>query len=816
MIFSNKQMKSRVLSIAGVLLFMPLFAWSQSTADIQGYVLDSKTNETLPYANITVKDLNRGTTSNSDGYFVITDIPIGLCSLQVSFMGYEILHYAHNILPIENEVLKLSLVPQSLSGEEVEVYAERYSIMQAAERVSQVTVAPRDLQILPNFGEVDVFRSLQLLPGVSGFTDGKAGLYIRGGTPDENMVLYDGMTIYHVDHFFGMFSAFNPESIKDVQLYKGGYPAKYGGRLSSVVELTGKEGSDEKQYSWGVNLLSANVLFQTPFWDDKASLILSARRSYNDIISTPLFSSIYEFSTGESQDEVETMGGPMGRNSLETSFVPSFYYYDINSKLTFRPNSQNKLNLSVYAGRDYLDKSRDLSVQGGPFQTSEGTEFSTRIDENTTDWGNIGASARWAHQWNSRGFSSLLISGSEYTSNYARDLSVGDANVVGSDSLGAARGLGGFAQDEFNTVQDFTVSFENQYQLSPLHKLEFGLHLANVWTDYEASIRDTIPILEVKSQSQSYAGYLQDEWTITSGLNLTLGLRNTYHVQTNKNYLAPRASFNWVLTPHITLKGAWGTYYQFINSIENEDVLQGSKNFWLSADENIKPSESVHNILGIQWENPDYLFDVEAYYKTSENLVEFTRRFRDAADYLNYFYFGDGIAKGVDFLLQKKRGKLSGWLGYTLGSVEYTFSNLNDGDPYPATHDRTHELKLVGSYAMGPWTLASTFMYATGRAYTAPESQYFLEMLDGSVFSYIHVGDKNAYRLPDSQQWDISLSRSFQTDYWDWDAGVSIYNVLNHANVIYRDYDLDVSPIVVSDVTSLGFTPTLFIKANIR
>ncbi len=809
-------LRNKLQAVIVLQLLVPLLILGQTEADIQGYTLDSETGETLPYANIVLKSLNRGATSNSDGYFVLTDVPVGECSLQVSFIGYQAQQYTFQLHPVNNSNIEIKLEPQSLSGDKVEVYAERYRIMQAAERVSQVSIAPRDLQILPNFGEVDVFRSLQLLPGVSGFTDGKAGLYIRGGTPDENMVLYDGMTIYHVDHFFGMFSAFNPESIKDVQLFKGGFPAKYGGRLSSVVELTGKEGSNEKTYSWGVNLLSANLLFQTPFWEDKANWIFSARRSYSDLINTPLYSSIYEFSTGDVTEEQGSVGNTMGRGAMQTSFVPSFYYYDVNSKLTLKPRSQDKVSLSLYTGRDYLDKSRDLTMEGGPFQSSGGTEFDTRVDENTTDWGNIGASLRWAHQWNSRGYSSVLVSGSEYTSNYSRDLSVGDANVVGTDSLGGARGLSGFAQEEFNTVQDLTLSFENQYQVSPLHKLEFGLHFANVGTDYEASIRDTIPILEVSSFSQAYAAYVQDEWTITSGLNLTLGLRNTYHLQTNQNYLAPRASFNWRLSPRISLKGAWGKYYQFINSIENEDVLQGSKNFWLSADENIKPSSSIHNILGIQWENASYLVDIEAYYKESEDLVEFSRRFRDAADYLNYFYFGDGVAKGVEFLLQKKRGAFSGWLGYTLGSVEYTFPNLNEGEAYPATHDRTHELKLVGSYARGPWTLASTFMYATGRAYTAPESQYFLEMLDGDIFSYIHVGDKNAYRLPDSHQLDISLSRSFQTDSWNWDAGLSIYNVLNHDNVIYRDYDLDVSPIVISDVTSLGITPTVFIKANIK
>lgn len=792
----------------------------QTVNDITGYIKDWKTAEALPYANILLVGENRGTASNSDGYFVLVDAPVGVCSLVVSYIGYETGTIRVQNDPEQRESIIIELKFKVLEGQKVTVVAETYEIWQNTGEISHVTISPRELQTLPTLGEVDIFTALKLLPGVSSVGDGKAGLYIRGGTPDQNLVILDGMTVYHVDHFFGMFSAFNADAIKDVQLYTGGFPARYGGRLSSVVELTGKTGGDYRQLSLGANLLSANVSFETPFWEDKGSWLISARRSYTDILRSPLYDSMYEFVTGtESTTGSQPMGpgGGMRGGAFMQEVVPSFYYYDLNSKLSINPTGRDFINLSFYTGRDYLDKSRDLNLQGMGFRTPEGMEFETRMDENRTDWGNIGGSMRWGHQWNSRSFSSLMISNSVYTSNYERNLSVGGANIVGvADSTRAARGLGSFAQDEFNNVNDLSLRLDNQWQLGKRHKMEYGVFAAQVATDYSATVRDTISILDVRSQSRTTALYVQDQWQFSPRLTMTFGLRSTYHDQTDAFYQAPRLSFGLNLTGKLQLKGAWGHYYQFINTITNENVLQGSKEFWLSTDEYIRPGFAEHSILGLTYNTPAYLLEVEGYYKTLDNLVEFTRRFQDSADYLNYFFFGTGVAQGLEFLAQKKHGAFTGWISYTLANVEHTFPNLNEGEPFPASHDRLHELTVVGSYHWGPWNFSSTLMYSTGNPYTAPESQYFLEMLDGQELSYIHVGEKNAYRLPEYQRMDLSVTRKFEYGDFDWDVGLSIYNVFNHHNVSYRDYDLDVTPIIVSDMLMLGFTPTIFIKANLK
>ncbi len=796
-------------------ILLLIFSSLSYSASIKGYITDATSGEPLPYSNIWIEGTGHGTTSNSDGYFVLTNVPNQNFTLVVSYIGYNSKSVLIKTDDDDVSILSIRLEPKILSGQDVIVEGEFSDIFQMNEDPGHMTLSMREIQTMPVFGEVDIFNSLKLLPGVSGIGDGKAGVYVRGGTPDQNLVIFDGMTVYHVDHFFGMFSAFNADAVKDVQVYKGGFPAKYGGRLSSVLEVTGKRGGDELSYSFGANLLSANLLFEMPFLNNKANWIVTARRSYTDLVQTPLYSNIYEFVTGEeanNNSQNNFTGGAMRGGAFQQNVVPSFYYYDMNSKLSYAPTKKDIISLSIYSGRDYLDQSRDLDFSNiGGGITSGGTEFETRTDENVTDWGNNGASLKWGHQWDLL-YTNILLSGSQYESSYERNLSVSGSNTIGTDSLGAARGLNAFAQNEYNTVQDFALRIDNQLPLGRNHNLEFGLFLNNIRTDYDANVRDTISILSVESQSNTGVAYIQDAWSPIANLDLTYGLRTTYFDQTQKLYYEPRFSFGYNINPLIRINGAWGQYYQFINTITNENVTEGSSEFWLTANENIKPGFAEHFLLGVSYNTNKYLLEIEGYHKNLGDLVEFSRRFEESADYDNYFFFGDGIARGLEFLAQKKYGNLTGWISYTLGEVENTFPGLNGGEPFKANHDRTHELKIVGRYKFKEWTFSTTYMYASGNPYTAPENQYYLTMLDGEELSYIHVSDKNSLRLPDYSRLDIGISRSWQTEYFNIEGGLSIYNAFGHKNVYYRDYDLDVTPIVVSDVLMLGFTPTIFIN----
>ena len=820
----QKSLKNFVVPVFwGFLISAGTTGYSQvnfQKSDITGYVKDAKSGEALPYANIMVQGTNRGTTTSTDGYYVLVNEPLGKLSILVRYIGYtpktvEVENKVGGIPPL---VVQLESTVLEVGGVTITATAD---MMNASENVSQVTISPRQLSSLPSIGEVDVFRSLQLLPGISGVSDGSSGLYVRGGTPDQNLILFDGMTIYHVDHFFGFFSAFNADAIKDIQIMKGGFPAEYGGRISSVVNLTGKTGDqNQKRLGFGANLLSAHAAFEMPI-SNKGTFLIAGRRSYTDFIRSPLYNSIYELMTGE--EEGGAVGGPVrgggrggGRfdNTQSAEFKPSFYFYDFNSKLTLNPTSKDIFMLSFYSGKDDLDKSQDYSGFGGGFAGQGESSDVTLQTTDFTKWGNLGLSGKWSRQWNNRFHTDLLVAQSEYFSEYDRSRNLTGNYVPQNDSIANRRGFT-FASQEDNTVKDLTVRLDTDWHLSQSHTLRFGTWISQFNSHYTATLNDTTSILNRENSALQPSFYLQDKWKLKF-MDLTFGIRASQYEPTEKNYYEPRASFSFGLTKKISFKGAWGHYYQFVNRIANENVTEGSRDFWLLADNNLKPSFAEHRILGLSYESSDYYFSVEGYQKDMDDLLEFSRRFQRRATYNDRFFVGTGKATGVEFLAQKKFGKLTGWLGYTLGKVEYTFNAFNNGEAFLADHDRRHEINIVGKYNWGPWIFAATWVYASGKAYTAPESQYFLEMLDGENVSYIHVSDKNANRLPNYQRLDLSASRKFESDHWSTEVGLSVFNAYNHKNIWYREYNLDTTPVTITDAVMLGFTPTVFVNINLK
>jgi hypothetical protein len=671
-------------------------------------------------------------------------------------------------------------------------------------------------------GEVDLFRSLQLLPGVSGTNDATSGLYVRGGTPDQNLVLLDGMTVYHVDHFFGIFSAFNTDAIQDMRLYKGGFPAKYGGRTSSVVELIGKTGDDQEfRASGGVNLLSARGVIEVPL-GHLGSWLISGRRSYTDLLKTPLYNRLFNTISSSTQAQATPGGVGPGGNQRGGGFVsqtltPSYYFDDLNSKLTLHPTGRDIFAFSVYQGEDHLDQSSSGSTLsggsgfpgGGGFP---GGSFQTPSIDNLTSWGNAGASAHWSRQWGTRFTSDLLAAGSSYHSN---------SNNNSSSTNNSSAFI------EKNQVDDLTLRLDNDWQLAQRIKAAFGFWLTknDVSYGYQRKLTDTTTqsILARSANAKQLAGYLQSDWEALRGLDLTAGVRATNYDLRHESLLEPRLSATYALDGHLTLKGAWGRYHQFVNRVENQDILNGSRDFWLLADSTLPSSAAEHRIAGVAYETPIWLFDVEGYWKKTDDVAEFSTRFRSvpvgggfdvvdpstAGDANSFFFLGSSLARGVELLAQKKEGRLTGWLSYTLGRVRNTFPDLNNGQPFPATYDQTHEVKAVADLQLGLWTFSGLAVYGSGQAYTAPESRYTLTLLDGATESYIHVGAMNGARLPAYQRVDLAVTRRFKLGGYVMDANASVINALNHRNVWYRRFDLSQNPMVVTDVTTLGFTPSL-------
>lgn len=794
---------------------------------LQGVVRDKESSERLPNATVLIQGTRIGTKTNLEGVFTLTQIPDSSFTLVASFVGYQ-----DAKIRVERgksiTSLEIKLVPTSFEANEVTVSAQRAEVMQTETTPSLITIAPAQLAKLPNVGQVDILRSLALLPGVSGTNDGSSGMYVRGGTPDQNLVLFDGITVYHVDHFFGFFSAFNPDAVKDVQFYKGGYPAQYGGRLSSVVDLAGKAGASEGfRASANLNLLSSSLLAEVPL-TQKGSLLIAGRRSYNDILKSGTYTRLYNFiSAGQAttRNAPQGFGGnrpggpPGGNQGFLTTTIPTTTFYDLNAKLTFNLSAKTIWSASVFNSGDDLDKSQDGQTQTVNLGGQTRTLTTPKITDQTTQ-GNLGVSTRLYQQWSSRFYTNAQLAFSRYTSVYTYNLErEGENSNTNQPSRRNA------TSDENNKVEDFSLRVDNQLYAGK-HEFSFGTHLSQTQTSYNLTTSNpfgpatasqtTLSLLDTANQLAIYG---TDTWKPIAPLSLSLGIRTNYYSLIEQWYWEPRASIRYELTPSLALKGAIGRYHQFTNRIINENISEGSRDFWVLSNPSnqIPVGRADHVILGFSYENKAYVFDVEAYRKNLTGLVEFSQRIRRTSDDPYTFLIGDGITEGLEVLLQKKRGRLNGWVGYTLSKAENIFADIDGGDPFSAAQDQRHELKTVANFGIGKgWNLAGTFVFASGKPYTAPVSQYSITLLDNNSFSYIHVGEKNAYRLPAYQRLDLSLSKEVKRTTIHWMYGVSIFNVYNHENVSYYKYDFTATPVQVTKVTGLGTTPTIFLQLNLR
>lgn len=783
-----------------VFLFAPFVIFSQIT--ITGVVKDENGGETLPYASVYIKDTKLGTTTNLDGFFTLLDVPNDHTTLVVSYIGYITKEVSLINRDIAQKVI-ISLESNSSQLDEVILSVNANTIIKANKKVSQISLSTKQLNLLPSVGEVDVFRSLQLLPGVSGTNENSSGLYVRGGTPDQNLVLLDGMTVYKVDHFFGFFSAFNNSALKDVQLYKGAFPAKYGNRTSSVVDLTGKTGSfEEFGGEAGINLLSANAYFEIPL-SNKVSFLIAGRRSYTDILQSNVFNSIFD-----NLISTENPVGGANTSNLQINQVkPDFYFYDWNSKLSYKPNEKNLFTLSTYNGQDFLDESRvfnrtiEREINDDIFIDNDVAE--------KTDWGNKGVSFKWAKQWNQKIYTNFLVAGTEYFSQYNRNSALDITVPNQNETLLSFRGF----TFEDNSVQDFKAKLDIEWLVSSEHKISTGISYTKSKVDYE-NIRDQETIVLKREQETGYSSiYVSDEWTPNDQLTIEFGLRASNYALTNENLFSPRFSFNHSITDKFNIKGGFAKHFQFINRIINDNITEGSRDFWLLADgQDVKISNATHFIAGANYEDNGWLFNVEAYYKDLENLSEFSLRFKRGAEFSpnELFFTGDGIAKGVEFLLQKKQGDYTGWTSYTLGSVRNKFPGLNNGEEFPALHDQRHEFKMVHNYKIKKWNLSASFIYGSGKPYSEPAGQYSVELLNGDALNFVDIGAKNGSRLPAYHRLDLSAHYKFNlSQKVKADFGTSIFNLYNRNNVWYYEYDFNQAPVLVSAIEHLGMTPNL-------
>ena len=373
---------------------------------------------------------------------------------------------------------------------------------------------------------------------------------------------------------------------------------------------------------------------------------------------------------------------------------------------------------------------------------------------------------------------------------------------------------------EDNNLKDYTFKFNSELNLGKSNQLEFGVQASHYKIDYNYSLNDTIIIQKRHDNGTVISGFIQDRISLFDRLVLTPGIRTSYYDVTGKMYFEPRASLTYKLTDKISLKGAWGHYYQFTNRIIRNDISSGSRDFWVLADDETVPiSFAEHFIAGASYETRDYLFNVEAYYKNLKGLSEYSLQFAPSfndIDYNEFFYKGSGVAKGVEFLLQKKYGKYNGWIGYTIGEVLYEFPIYGE-NPFPANHDVTHEFKIVNTYKYRKWTFAATWIYATGRPYTEPLGSYSITLLDDSSQDFLHIGERNNVRYPNYHRLDISATYDFKMKKTGLGSlSFSVFNLYNRQNTWYKEFEIDEGELIETNVTLLGFTPSVTLSFRLR
>jgi ferric enterobactin receptor len=789
---------------------------AKTLQSIRGTVADAD-GLPLPGAVLRVKGTLIQTLSDDLGHFILSGIPAGQWIVVASLSPFESRETVVHVNPGEDLDLEVRLDLAPLDYQ-VTVRSDLPKLMDASQNIGVVTVSPVHVATLPSLGEKDLFRSLQLMPGISASNEASAGLYVRGGTPDQNLVLFDGFTVYNVNHFFGIFSAFNAQAVDNITMHKGGFGSKYGGRISSVIELDGRSGNrEEVAIGGGASLLSYNGYTEVPLGSN-GSLLFAGRRSFQSPLSDRIRDSYNRNPTGRGMG----LGGAGG-----FAVQPESTFYDVNARLVYDIGRRDHLTLSFYKGEDNLDSSRTMNLPGG--FGNQTRPISGEII-NLTQWGNTGASLGWFHQWGDNFSSSMVMAYSRYFKDRDRRSTMVLTDPDTEEETTTERGSA-----ESNRLRDASFTFNNALTFGFKHLVEFGAQATRNDIGYLFTVSEADAGMDRHQQGTQYSLYLQDRWSPFFRLVITPGVRATYFDRLARTYLEPRLSLMAHATDRLRFKAAGGLYRQYAKNLVREDVLQGDQDFWTLADgETLPVSSSVHAIAGMTYETPSYLFDMEIYRKELRGLAEFgsMRLGRvifgppgqtglppgantGPIDFTRLFFLGDGKAEGAEFLIQKKFGEHAGWLTYSLGRVRHFFPELSTVW-YPASHDSTHELKLIDSWRYRMFTISGAWVFATGKAFTAPIGVEVITLPNERVIAIPQFGDKNASRLPDYHRLDLSISRDLYVGETNKvNAGVSIFNAYNRQNVWRREYDAIEKELIPTDINYLSWTLSAFINFDV-
>ena len=745
-------MKRTFVGLFFLLIYSSLFA--QNTYTISGYVQEEATGETLIGVNIFDQATLTGTISNEYGFYSIT-LDEGDYNIIYSFIGLETNIQKVNLS--KNIRLNVSLNTKTILTNEVVITSEKEDKNIQSSSMSQTKLQVKNIKQIPVIlGEIDVIKSAQLLPGIQSGGEGNSALYVRGGGPDQNLILLDEAIVYNASHLFGFFSVFNADAIKDINVIKGGMPAEYGGRLSSVLDISMKDGNNKKyEADGGIGLLSSRLTLQGPIQKNKSSFIVSGRRTYVDVLSRPFMNDDNAFSGS------------------------GYYFYDLTTKVNYRISDKDRIYLSGYFGRDVFSFNNTNSGIGIEIP-----------------WGNATTSLRWNHLFNDKLFLNTSIIFSDYRFQF---------NIEQSE----------FELKIFSGINDWNTKIDFLYQPNQRHTVKFGSNYTyHEFTPGNASGRSGEVVFEpdeiFKQYSNEGAIYISDDFELNDDLKIHAGLRYSSFQHSgyisfrdyikneiklnNNNYrhIEPRLSFRYKLNNTSSLKGAYTQNYQYIHLASTSSVSLPT-DLWVPSSYNIKPKFADQYAIGYFKNMKDNIYEtsIEVYFKEMTNLIEYKEgvlpedNTNSSSD--DAFVFGDGDSYGVELLIRKNKGKTTGWIGYTLSKTTRYFDDINNGVAFPAKYDRRHDLSMTITHKLSEkWTLSGVFVYATGNAITLPTERY---MIGGNI--YTEHTTRNGFRMDPYHRLDIGATytpkkkKRFNSS-WNF----SIYNVYSRKNPYFIYFDL--------------------------
>ncbi len=721
----------KVKKIISLILFLlPFTIFCQKKFTISGYVKDSLSGETLIGATVSVLGESKGISSNQYGFYSIT-LTEGTYTFICSYVGYVT---QIKKIDLHGDVqFNFEIAPKITTEQAVIISSKKRDANVKNAQMGKIDLSENQIKSIPAFlGEVDILKTIQLLPGIQSSGEGSSGLYVRGGGADQNLILLDDAVVYNTGHLFGFFSIFNGDAIKSTSLIKGGMPAQYGGRLSSVLDISMKEGNDKNfVVEGGIGLIASRLSIQGPVKKNKASFIISARRTYIDALAKPFV-------------------------KKSSSFHGSgYYFYDLNAKINYKFSEKDHIYLSGYFGKDkfdYVNGKQSLNV--------------------SIPWGNSTGTFRWNHVFNNRLFSNTTLVYNDYKFNFGANQNNFQINL-----------LSGIR--DFNVKEDFDLyPFTN-------HKIKFGaLYTYHTFTPNVVSGKQDTVEFKPNNAQQKYAHeaaiYIQDDWDVSDKIKINAGIRESafqqiggykiYTTDANGNRLdstvykkgepvityfgfEPRFTIRYAINDETSIKAAITRNFQYIHLVSNAGTTLPT-DLWVPSTFKVKPQESWLYALGLfkNFNDNTYEASLEVYYKQMKNQIEYEEGYTPATleDTENFFTFGKAWSYGTEIFINKTKGRLTGWIGYTLSWTFRKFPGLNSGEKYPAKYDRRHDLSVVGIYELSKkWKLSSTFVFGSGNAATLPERFYIFDGVLTQEYSRI-----NEYRLPSYQRLDFAATYS--------------------------------------------------------